>query len=332
MALQVPDPRLGRATFADLVSLAAALVQERFRPFLLAGLVYTVPQAVTGAKLQYELARLGTLAEDLESFSDLDWSSISGSGVWIGIGILLFVLVMPVLDAVLVRASLDTLSGGNRPLQEISDNIPWLPAIGLDLVRLLAVFGPIAGTAAFFGAAVFALNRLDLGAGGSLLLFACGLSVLPLMMFGILYCSARLLVAKACYVMGRGTAGDSLSESWRLMGGRAGPGLSGLHWMRGVFMVLTLLALQTGAGILIAGPAQAFIGEAGAGYLDFLLAGLLVAPVQAVLQAAGAAAEAVYFADLAERHRPPPPPEPVPEPSTPPVLAPPSAPDSIPMA
>jgi len=313
------------------VSLAAALIQERFRPFLLAGLVYTVPQAVAGSKIQYELARLGTLAEDLESFSDFDWTFFSGPSLWMGIGLLLFVMIVPVLDAVLVRASLDVLSGGDRPLQEISDSIPWLPVIGLDLVRLLAVFGPIAGTAALFGAAVFALSQWDLGAGGSLLLFACALAVLPLMFVGMLYCSARLLIAKACYVMGRGTVGDSLSESWRLMGGRTGPGLSGLHWMRAIFLLLTVTALQIGAGILIAGPAQAFIGESGAGYSDFLIAALLFAPVQAVLQAAGAAAEAVYFADLAERHRPPPP-EPVPEPSTPPVLAPPSAPDSMPMA
>ena len=64
------------------------------------------------------------------------------------------------------------------------------------------------------------------------------------------------------------------------------------HWMRAVFLILTLMALQTGAGILVAGPAQAFISEAGAGYLDFLLAAFLFAPVQAILQAAGAAAEA----------------------------------------
>lgn len=324
--LPATDPsKIGQASFGDLVSLTADVVRSCFWPFMQAGMLVAVPAAVLVAFIQASIFQLiGGLGGENAEFPDPGAYFLPLAVPFLAVLVFGFV-VKPVVQAVIVRGTLDSLSGGGRPLTEASDVIPWRRVIAADLVRY------------FFAGLAFALS-----AGGIIALLAGGLGnqsdetrskvmeviagilvvglALATGLFAMLVTYSRFGIAQAIVVTGGGSAREGLTESWQVMAHSTDGSFFGKFWVRYLLLLLTCAAASVGFLMLCSIPAQLVLSpameeafEATGGLPDFssvslgtlLIYGILLTPAQALGMVLYAAAEGIMFADIAERLRPP---------------------------
>lgn len=302
------DPRLGRATFGDLVSIAAGVIRERIGPFLLAGLVSALPLGVLTALMQH---RFLAFEEPLD-LPDM----ILLEMILIGLAIFAHsVLVRPVVHGVVARGSIDQLAGSIRPLTEIADQLVWWRIIAADFYRALAFAAAAIGSAVALMTGIYALSFVippELGVSTLFRLVGmilAGMVLFPVVLVASFYVFGRLGVAVAALVAGYGTAAGACRESWRIMRNRTGQTFWSAHWMRYSLLFLTGLGVTMVANLAILALIQplldAITGWVPAGVLLFLLTQLVLAPTASLGTVIFGVIEGVYFADLAERLRPP---------------------------
>ncbi len=319
-----PDPRLGRAKFSDLVSIVADTCGRRFWDFFRAGLIFAVPEALAGAKLQHSVFAAISRYSDSGSFRDLFW--IHGVPALFVVLLFLFFkyIVRPVVESVMVRSVVEELSGRHRRLTEVSDELPWGRSIGIEILRnavsWISLLLPI-------GIWMLSLTgAFPLTTGGNRILavlgvLVTGMGALIAAFAGSFILYSRFGIALAFAPADHPGVSGALAESWKWTAGKEGQPYLERPWMRLtlLFMAMTAfiwgitLAASTLSGVIApvsygspgSQDADSMMKQLGSiGLIPLLITSLILMPVRAIEVALSAVAEGVFYTDLELRRRP----------------------------